>query len=107
MQRIEVLDCLVRFSLPISELEARVAEIPWDSPVDLIVLLPTHVIDLLRRFESRQIDATTVESWANLVECRDDIGMSDAVRRVVFILANPLLEGPLTLAGAQELAATL
>lgn len=92
------LSSLIHFDAPLAEIEAGLAALGWGSePVD--TLTREHVADILQRFASGEIDAATVEAWANLVEGRDDIQFEPGHERVVLDavhdLANPVLQGRL------------
>jgi hypothetical protein len=85
---------------PIQTLLSELDDFPWDSPVELAVLNSQHLVDLLHRFLAGDLSAEDVESWANAVEGRDDIGYEAAfeaeLKECIFQLANPDLGYPLT-----------
>ncbi len=56
----------------------------------------------MKRYLAGEISTQEVEDWANLIECRDDIGYED-VADVLHILANPLITYELTPAVAAQL----
>jgi hypothetical protein len=98
LSRRTILDSLIQFKAPLSELKAALAALAWDSD-PLVTLARRHVAAVLERFANAGIDAATVEEWANLVEWRDDIqlepGHQDTIAAAIHDLANPLLQGPL------------
>lgn len=85
----------------------------WDSPDGEVAhLLPSHIIFILQQYLSDRMSEQEVEDWANLLEVREDITFGavedeDTVIDVIHILANPVLEGPLTQMRAQRLVALL
>ncbi|MBO0751273.1 MAG: hypothetical protein J2P53_04135, partial [Bradyrhizobiaceae bacterium] len=89
---------LIRFDAPLADIEAGLATLGWGSK-PVVTLTREHIKHILQRFASGEIDAATVEAWANLVEGRDDIqfehGHEQVVADVVFDLANPVLQGKL------------
>jgi hypothetical protein len=103
--RKEALSSLIHFDAPLESIDARLAAAAWgDEPV--ITLMREHIAAVLQRFVSGSIDAAAVESWANLVEGRDDIqfepGHEQIISDAIHDLANPVLQG-----GTQEIAAGL
>lgn len=75
MDRASILTSLIELSLPLPELKAAVRTLSWDWDGDPVVTLKReHVAALLRRYQSGEIDESEVEAWANLIECREDIG---------------------------------
>jgi hypothetical protein len=69
------IDSLLRLGRPLAELRAAPATLDgdWDhAPVG--TLTRQHVATILTRFEAAELDDAAVEVWANLIECREDIG---------------------------------
>ena len=97
--RERALEAMVLFDRPVRELQAIVAKLPWDADQPLVTLTRAHLKAVLRRYTAGEIDAPSVEDWANLIEGREDIdferGRETVVADTVFDLANPLLQGPL------------
>ena len=98
MSREAILSSLISFDAPISKLTTELSALTWDS--EPVVTLARHdIVAVLERFSSGEIDALTVEEWANLVECREDIdfepGHTDVIQAAIHDLANPLLSGEL------------
>lgn len=62
-------------------------------------------------FRGQKLSAESVERWANAIESREDIRVDslheDALRRVIFDLANPELAGALGTDSAHALLRTL
>jgi len=60
---------------------------------------------VLERFVSEALTAEQVEAWANAVEMREDVeyGGSSLQARFLHSLANPVLDGALSLASAKEM----
>jgi hypothetical protein len=52
---------------------------------------------MLERFLSGDLTSGDLERWANAIEGREDIGLdadaADALKEVIFELANPLIQG--------------
>jgi len=103
MDRATALTALVRLEGPVAEAVARLQAFPWDSDVDLVTATAKDFAKVLRRYCLGELPAAEVESWANALECREDLGFSSpVVRELLHELANPLLTEPLSLARARD-----
>ncbi|BEV08293.1 hypothetical protein [Methylophilus sp. DW102] len=92
MNRVDALKALVYAELPIAQAIARMSEFAWDSEEYVVVLTPENLERVLTLFAEGSITGSDVESWANALECRDDLALSEpVVSEVLFELANPLL----------------
>ena len=98
ISRQAILSSLIQFDAPVADLKAALAALSWDAD-PVVTLTRRDIAAVLERFASRDIDAATVEEWANLVECRDDIdfeaGHEGVVADAIYVLANPELAGRL------------
>jgi hypothetical protein len=98
MNRQEFLSALVLFNAPISDLRTALALLNWDDD-PVVILTRRNIAIVLDRFKNSEIDADTVEEWANLIECREDIryesGHENTIAEAIQRLANPVLYGPL------------
>ncbi|NCR39110.1 MAG: hypothetical protein GPJ21_04135 [Microcystis aeruginosa W13-11] len=72
---------------------------PWDSSEAIITLKKEHLLDILDRHLNNALSATDLESWADAIECREDItyetDYEDLINDIIFDLANPTLNDPL------------
>ena len=95
----EILKSLLTFDRPLGELRQELSKLKWDSENSLIQLSADHVRLVLARFLKGELSADAVEEWANLIECREDIGFEsefeDVLKDVIFELANPGLVHPI------------
>jgi hypothetical protein len=109
MGRQAILSSLIRFNAPVADLKAALATLSWDAD-PVITLTRQDIAAVLERFASREINAATVEEWANPVECREDIdfeaGHEEVVADAIYVLANPELAGRLV-ATASNLMSSL
>lgn len=95
--RKEVLRDLIEFRNSLPALVARVRALPWDSDEELVVVRAGHLTSIARRYIAGELSAAEVEAWAELIECRDDVGFGSAeLMEEMHRLANPSLSGPLT-----------
>lgn len=91
---------LAEFKLPTEEISAHLKEFSWDYEGEPYILTKAHVVDILSRFNSKELNATNIEDWANLIECREDLEFELAYEKelseLIYLLANPALEGAIT-----------
>lgn len=109
LARLSRLRELIHFSRPITDVVGELAAFGWDSDKQIVTLERVHLSAILKRFLSGEISATDVEDWANAIECREDIGLSEdaPVAEVLFELANPLVTRALTSHSATKWVAVL
>ena len=97
---------LVAYRLPVDGTLAKLAAFGWDAPAPLFTLTTADVLQVLQRFLTGELSAEQVTDWADLIECREDIALPRLpldLSQVIFRLANPNLQGPVTHALATEL----
>lgn len=109
--RERLLRLLVGGAEPLEEIVANLRQFGWDSDQDLVVLTREHAGAVLDRYLRGEIDSSTVETWANAIEGREDIGYApsseDTLAEFVFEIANPDIAGALTPALATDWMRTL
>jgi len=108
--RIAALHELVAYHLPLDSTLAKLAAFGWDAPAPLLTLAASDVMRMLQRFSTGDISAEQLTDWADLIECREDIALPRQpvdISAVIFRLANPNLEGPVTPALVTELQARI
>ncbi|OLE46940.1 MAG: hypothetical protein AUG01_11250 [Candidatus Rokubacteria bacterium 13_1_20CM_2_69_58] len=98
--RAELLRALIAYELPIEPVLAELRSFEWDSPNPLVVLTREDIVRILDRYLAGELGAAEVTVWADLIECRDDIGFpggdEDLLSDALFRLANPNLRGDVT-----------
>jgi hypothetical protein len=98
--RQEYLNALVNLDRPLSTILPILKTFPWDNGEALITLKKDHLIHILDRYLNSSLSATDLENWANAIECREDITYEiegeDLVNDIIFDLANPTLNEPLS-----------
>lgn len=104
-ERLLTLRSLLEGAAPLDAAIGALGALPWDSDEELVTLTPEHVIRMLERLLSGELTSGDLEQWANAIEGRDDIGLdadaSDALKEVIFELANPSLQGATTAESAR------
>jgi len=107
MDRRATLSALIQLHIPLPDLEVALAAFDWDAET-VVTLRRSDIVAILHRFASGEIDAVTVESWANKIESREDIlfepGHEEIVAAALHDLANPVLQGQLYVIAPEVLA---
>lgn len=103
---ITILNSLINFNEPIDELKAQVKSLPWDSD-ESVELTDSILANILERFLVGKITSSKLEEWANLVESREAIVLSDKAKEAIYKLANLVLEGELAQENISELKRNL
>lgn len=105
--RVEVLKDLVTLKSDSSQLEKELAQYPWDMEEPLLILRKQDIIAVVQRCINNEILFKDLNDWANVIELRDDIGFEDEeVKQLIFELANPEINGVLTLEGLKTIINT-
>lgn len=87
---------LVHFKNNIDTLKNMLSEIGFDSETELVSMSRDDIVKILQRSLDKKISFLELEEWANLIECREDIGFKDEkTQEMIFKLANPYLYGRL------------
>ena len=109
--RQEVLSDLVTFKGGVFTTVRELSGFPWDSSEELVELTGAQAADVLERYVSDDISAGELEAWADALEGRDDVSYEgereDAIKDLLFELANPDIMGPATADRAQQWIARL
>lgn len=109
--RAELLRALIAYEQPIEPVLAELRAFGWDSQRDLEVVSRGDIVRMLDKYLAGEIAAADLTDWADLIECREDIGfgskeeapLSDAI----FELANPNLRGVVNQASVRRLIVKL
>ena len=96
MTRDEAIQSLIRLDRPLDVLLKRLEAFKWDWEGPPIAQLGgSEVAAVIRRYVAGVLTAEEVESWANLLEGRDDVEFSKQASAAIFDLANPEIQGSL------------
>jgi hypothetical protein len=91
-KRKKILNNLISFSKNIKELDTDLKKMRWDLDIDIVILKKENIEAVLTKLKNNQISGQDLEDWANLIECREDIGFdSDDTKLKLEELANPTL----------------
>ena len=94
MAKIDILLNLINFAKDMSAIKSDLAKIGFDSESELVTITKNTIANILNRVVDKEISYELLEEWANLIECREDIGYEDEIlQEIIFELANPCLYG--------------
>lgn len=68
---------LVHFKNNIDTLKNMLSQIGFDSEIELVSMSRDNIVEILQRSLDKKISFLELEEWANLIECREDIGFED------------------------------
>ena len=78
----------------------------WDGP-PLLILTKDHLVRVIDRFLSGEIDAVKLQAWAENLEVREDVAFDEVENELIddafFRLATPKINEPLTRRSVQEM----
>ena len=98
--RIEILNDLIQHRASVTDATEQLAEFPWDSDDELVILTRPDVLATLAKLLRDNLSADDVERWADVLEVRDDVGLESAhehvLRQFLYEASTPETEGPLT-----------
>ncbi len=98
--RKKLLNDLLEMNSDLGVIDSELKKLTWDSNEELAILERGHMERILDRYLQGGLDSEMLEEWANIVEGRDDIGFEPGyesiLQQVIFQLANPLLNAPVT-----------
>ena len=94
MAKIDILLNLINFTKDISVIKSDLAKIGFNSESELVRITKNTIANILNSVIDKEISYDLLEEWANLIECREDIGYEDEIlQEIIFELANPCLYG--------------
>lgn len=106
MDRPALLSALIKFEMPLADLKAALAELPWEAE-PVATLTRADIAAVLQRFLDGRIDTDTLTDWAYLVECREDLrfepGREDVIADALHDLTDQDLEDDLETVAAELL----
>jgi len=98
-ERGEALRSLIQYRQPLDSALSVLSSLGWDSKGPVVYLQWDDVARILDRFLAQEMTADQVTDWADLIECREDIGIlpgCEFLGDVIFRLANPNINGQIT-----------
>jgi len=91
--RAQLLRALIAYELPIEPVLADLRSFGWDAPNPLVLVTREDIVRILDCYLAGELGAAEVTDWADLLECREDIGfpggdedvLSDALFRLAIL----------------------
>ena len=77
MAKIDILLNLINFTKDISAIKIDLAKIGFNSESELVRITKNTIANILNSVIDKEISYDLIEEWANLIECREDIGYED------------------------------
>ena len=94
MAKIDILLNLINFAKDMSAIKSDLAKRGFNSESELVTITKNTIVNILNRVIDKEISYELLEEWANLIECREDIGYEDEIlQEIIFELANSCLYG--------------
>ncbi len=92
MNRIKVLKSLVNFEKSLDKIKEDLKKFSWDSD-ELIFITKRDINKIIEKYKNNEISKEELIKWANIIECREDIGFDESnekeIQKIIFALANP------------------
>lgn len=109
--RYDVLKALIELNQPLEDVACKLKEHSYDFDGEPIILCKNHLINALNFVISESKNTEEIVRWANLIEMREDIDFDeeyeDLIGEVMHKLANPDLEGEVTVLTCKQYLAEL
>ena len=92
--RKHILQDLIRINGNTDILEIELSQFSWDSEKELVTVNNKDLINAITKCISNEIKFDELVRWANIIECRDDIGFKHEVtKELIHEIANPKING--------------
>lgn len=92
--KVNFLNDLINFNKPLQEIFCSIRLLDWDSEKELVFMTKKHLESVLNKYKKKDITKKDLVDWANLIECREDIGFTDnSIQKTIFDIANIDISG--------------
>lgn len=96
--RKEILIDLARNKIETSSLTEELSHYTWDSDKPLYTINSEDICRVLETYSQNIIEDKILETWANAIECREDLGFeSEELQEIINEIANPVLFGSISI----------
>jgi hypothetical protein len=97
MEKYKILEKVILLQDSIENLKEMISMLPWDSQEDIFIITKQILKEILINFIDTNQSFNVIEDWANILECREDIGYSNLVLKdIIDELTNPILYGEIS-----------
>lgn len=102
--KLEILSDLVELKRPLGLIQNDLKKLEWDSDQELKIVTQNQLIKNIKYFINNPEGMELMEQWADLVECREDLGFeNERTKEAIHNMANPVLSGLRTKNNLQKL----
>lgn len=100
----DTLTDLVLIKADLSELQNELSHCSWDIQEPILIVSKQDFTNIFKKCINNEISFETLVSWANAIECRDDLDFEvEEMQEIVFELANPEINGEIRKERLQEI----
>lgn len=93
----QILKNLIKFNKSLKNIKNEISNLNFDSKFELYIITKNDIKQILNRALKENIAFKELEEWANLIECRDDLGFEEEIlQEIIFDFANPEINGLIT-----------
>ena len=71
----QILKNLIKFNKSLKNIKNEISNLNFDSKFELYIITKNDIKQILNRALKENITFKELEEWANLIECRDDLGL--------------------------------
>lgn len=87
--RQDILSDIILLKGNLEHLETELSQFPWDSEVELYECKIEHFRLAIEKCLANEISFSELTDWANIIECRDDVGFeTEVLQQHISDLAN-------------------
>ncbi len=102
--RTDILKDLVSFNGDLSALKSELSQYPWDTEEPYFIITRSQLSEVLTKCIDQIITFQSLEDWANMIECRDDLDFEDEeIQEIIFEFSSPEINGEITKGRLQEI----
>ena len=97
--RADLIAQIAKFQSDITSAKKEIQNYPWDCDNELYILTRSDILNVFERYLSGSIKTEELSSWADFLECRDDLGYEkgseEIIDKIIFWLGNPDINYPI------------
>lgn len=105
--RIELLNKIIKYQDVSDSIFQYISLYPWDYTGQPTLISANDISYVLNLYIEQKTTSVDIEKWANFLECRDDVDADKIISEIIFELANPDVQGALTVSRAKSILLSL
>jgi len=95
---------LVSYTSKLEDIQNELRNYPWDYEGEAYTFTKLDLKNVLEKCINKELSKDDICEWANTIEGRDDIDFeTKSIEDIIYMLANPELEGEVTDLRCKEL----